>query len=133
MERVFVDTSAWVAHLNRGDPAHRRVRAALADLTGPLVTSNFVLDESVTLCRRRHGHAAATTLGSALFGGDVAHVVRITAEDELQAWELFAERADHVYSFTDCTSFVLMRRLAIRTAAALDDDFRREGFAVVPD
>jgi predicted nucleic acid-binding protein len=39
---------------------------------------------------------------------------------------------DQIYRFTDCTSFVLMRRLTIARAVALDDDFRREGFVSVP-
>jgi predicted nucleic acid-binding protein len=59
--------------------------------------------------------------------------VRITSDDELAAWELFDARADKEYSFTDCTSFVLMRRLGISTALAADDDFVQEGFEVVPD
>lgn len=36
------------------------------------------------------------------------------------------------YSFTDCTSFVLMRRIGIHTAVALDDQFRQDGFEVMP-
>ncbi len=36
------------------------------------------------------------------------------------------------YSFTDCTSFVLLRRLGLDRVAALDEDFRREGFELVP-
>ena len=36
------------------------------------------------------------------------------------------------YSYTDCTSFVVMRRLGLHTAIALDADFQREGFALLP-
>ena len=59
--------------------------------------------------------------------------LRITPEDENAAWELFCKRPDHTYSFTDCTSFVIMRRLGIKTAAALDDDFASEGFESLPE
>ena len=45
---------------------------------------------------------------------------------------MFLNRPDQAYSYTDCTSFVSMRRLRLDRAAALDQDFRREGFAVVP-
>ena len=37
-----------------------------------------------------------------------------------------------VYHFTDCTSFALMRRLRIDMALALDEDFRAEGFGLMP-
>ena len=60
-------------------------------------------------------------------------LVRVTADDERDAWGLFEARPDKQYSYTDCTSFALMRRLGVDTAIALDDDFAREGFATLPD
>ena len=59
-------------------------------------------------------------------------LMRATSGDEAAAWGLFCRRGDKDYSYTDCVSFVMMRRLGIARAAACDDDFRREGFDVVP-
>ena len=132
MEGIFVDTSAWVAHANRADPDHQRVRQALGSFRGRRTTSNFVFDETVTFCRYRFGHHVAVRIGTALLDPKMVALIRLTASDERQAWDLMSARPDQEYSFTDCTSFVLMRRLGIRTAAALDRDFRKEGFAVVP-
>jgi predicted nucleic acid-binding protein len=42
------------------------------------------------------------------------------------------DEGDEGHSFTDCTSFVLMR-IGIHTAVALDDHFRQEGFEVMPE
>jgi uncharacterized protein len=56
----------------------------------------------------------------------------VAPEDEQGAWQLFCKRRDKEYSYTDCTSFVLMRRLKLSAAAALDDDFAREGFESLP-
>lgn len=67
-----------------------------------------------------------------LLDSKTVDTVRLTAEDERAAWQLFCGRADQRYSFTDCTSFVLMRRMSIDTAIALDDDFRAEGFELIP-
>ena len=132
MERTFVDTSAWLSFANRKDAHHRRVKRALRELGGRLVTSNFVFDETTTLCRSRLGHAFALLVGDTLRDADTVDLVRVTADDESRAWALFAERGDKRYSFTDCTSFVLMRRLGIRQAGSLDADFAREGFGVLP-
>lgn len=132
MERWFVDTSAWFAYANRSDPEHRAVRDALRRAAGRLVTSSFVFDETVTLCRYRLGHAAAADVGAVLRESDAIDLVRVSAEDEREAWALFLKRSDKAYSFTDCTSFVLMRRLKLARAVALDDDFRQEGFEAVP-
>lgn len=126
-----MDTSAWLAFANHADDAHAAVREVLTRFGGRLVTTNFVFDETVTLCRRM-GHAAALLVGGVLRDPEVVDLVRVRPGDENDAWRLFGERADKVYSFTDCTSFVLMRRLGIGRAAALDADFAREGFEVAP-
>lgn len=131
-EPLFVDTSAWFALANRRDPDHAAARSALEACTGRLVSSNFVFDETVTLCLHRLGRDAALRVGEMLRGGDTVDLARATAADEAAAWKLFLQRADQRYSFTDCVSFVIMKRLEIRRAAALDEDFRREGFEVVP-
>ena len=132
IERVFVDTSAWFAYANRRDPDHRAVREVFRRKGLRLVTSNFVFDETVTLCLYRMGHGTASKVGAVLRDNPLVDLVRVTAEDEARAWELFGKRVDKNYSFTDCTSFVLMRRLALDTSLALDDDFAQEGFATVP-
>ena len=132
MERLFVDTSVWFAYVNRDDPRHTDVARVLAGFSGRLVTSNFVFDETITLCTYRLSHRVASGVGAVLLDPEEVDLVRVTAEDERSAWQLFTARPDKQYSFTDCTSFVLMRRLGFTTAASLDDDFVREGFRVVP-
>ncbi len=129
---LFVDTSAWFALINRRDPDHREVSKTLESSRGRLITSNYVFDETVTLCRHRLGHDAAVRVGDQLRGGAVADLVRASADDEGAAWDLFRRRNDKDYSFTDCVSFAMMRRLGIERAAACDDDFKREGFTVLP-
>lgn len=132
MERAFVDTSAWFAYANRQDPDHQRVGHVLRTFQGRLITSNFIFDETVTLCLYRLGHPVAATVGTVLMDPTVVAMVRITPEDELQAWALWLARPDKTYSFTDCTSFVVMRRLGLQQAIAIDTDFQREGFLVLP-
>jgi predicted nucleic acid-binding protein len=132
MERLFVDTSAWFAYANRKDQDHAIIRAALADFEGRLVTSNFIFDEILSLCLYRLGHAAAERVGAALLDPDSVDLIRVSIEDEQAAWTLFRDRPERRYSFTDCSSFALMRRLGIDTALALDADFRAEGFRTLP-
>ena len=114
-----------------GDPDHAHVRDALTGAQR-LVTSNFVMDETVTLCAAKLGHDVAARVGALLRDTDEVDLVRVTAADEHAAWKLFLDRPDKRYSFTDCTSFVMMRRLGIGLGIALDDHFSREGFEVAP-
>jgi predicted nucleic acid-binding protein len=132
MEHAFVDTSAWFAYANRHDPDYTRIRTALQTFQGRLVTSNFIFDETVTLCLYRLGHQVATAVGEVLLDATVVALLRVTPTDEQSAWALFLARPDKTYSYTDCTSFVLMRRLKVQCAIALDTDFQREDFLLLP-
>ena len=51
MERLFIDTSGWFAYANRKAPAHEPVRKTMREFPGRIVTSNFILDETLSLCR----------------------------------------------------------------------------------
>jgi len=132
MDRAFVDTSAWLAFIDPDDPQHRAIEAAIRRWKGRLVTSNFVFDETITMCRVECGHAVAVRVADRLSDGRSVQLVRITQDDEAEALRLLRRRADKEYSFTDCTSFVLMRRMALKAALSVDDDFRQEGLRSEP-
>jgi predicted nucleic acid-binding protein len=132
VERLFVDTGAWFALVNRADPDHEAVAELLDSFRGRLITTSYVFDETVTLCLARLGHEVAALTGQTLLDPDVVDLFRVSASDEQAAWELFLARPDKTYSFTDCTSFILMRRFDIPRAAAVDAHFRQAGFETVP-
>ena len=48
------------------------------------------------------------------------------------SWKLFVRRSEKRWSFTDCTSFVLMNNLDLRKALAFDRNFVEAGFAMIP-
>jgi len=97
-----------------------------------LVTSDFIYDELLTLFRSRgHTDRAQDWVNQVRQGR--CEIIRVTAEDILGATEAFFKFADKTWSFTDCTSRVVMERLGIVRAFAFDDDFRQFGtVAVVP-
>src|SRR5206468_3151258 len=118
VDRAFVDAGAWLALANSKDAAHHAVRDAFDRFSGRLITSTFVFDETVTRCLYDRHHAAAVAIGDVLLAGDVAELLRVGPADELAAWRLFRARPDKTYTFTDCTSFALMRRLGVKRAVA---------------
>ncbi|MBI4770640.1 MAG: PIN domain-containing protein [Chloroflexi bacterium] len=74
---IFVDTSAWLAWVNRNDPNHHRAGQHME--TRPrLITSNFVIDETITLALKRMGHSSATRLGEVLWSGNRARIVYVS-------------------------------------------------------
>jgi predicted nucleic acid-binding protein len=120
---LFVDTSAFLAIENRHDAHHLKAlsfRDSCLKAGKKLITSDYVLDESYTIIRLRAGHHIAVQFGEALRSSQLLHVEFNTPEMMEKAWQLFKTFGDHDFSFTDCTSFILMERLHIRIAFTFD-------------
>jgi uncharacterized protein len=130
---IFVDTGAWYASAVPDDENHRRAREWLDVNSEPLLTTDYVIDETLTLLKVR-GHAPlAFDMGEALFACELADIVLITDDDIQQAWRIFRQFRDKAWSFTDCTSKVVMERLGTSQAFSFDLHFRQFGsISVVP-
>jgi predicted nucleic acid-binding protein len=126
-----VDTSAWYAIIDKNDRDHPTAITKMQNLDRPLVTSNYVLNEILTLLKARLGPSVAIPFGQKLWNQEVASLVRITEKDEERAWGIFEQYEDKGFSFTDCTSFALMERLEINTAFVFDDHFVQYGKFVI--
>jgi len=96
-----------------------------------LLTSNYVLDEILTLLKTRLGPSIAISFGQKLWDQEVSALARITEGDEARPWGIFRQYRDKGFSFTDCTSFALMERLDIDTVFAFDDHFVQYGKFVI--
>jgi predicted nucleic acid-binding protein len=129
---IFVDTGAWYALVDSDDSDHRAAAAFLAANTIPLITTNFVFSETVTLIRYRLGHEAARSFGQKLKESSFVRVVGVSPADEDRAWEIFTKYGDQDFSFVDCTSFAVMERMKLSTAFAFDRHFSVMKFTVVP-
>lgn len=133
MAYIFVDTSAWYALLDKSDVNHRAAVKFKDSLAGPLVTSNYVADEVITLARSRLGHKVAVKIGQKMWDESIANLIRVTLQDEKKAWKIFVKYQDKTFSFTDCTSFALMERVGITEVFAFDEHFKQYGnFVVLP-
>jgi uncharacterized protein len=124
---IFVDTSAWYALLDRKDRNHSHAVRFAEESRDLLLTSTYILDETVTLVRRHLGHAMAVRFGDRLWNEEIARLVRVSPEEEVRAWTIFARHTDTGFSYTDCTSFALMERLQIDAAFAFDSHFAQYG------
>ena len=130
MARVFVDTSAIYALLDRRDGNHRAARTAFERLrkqrADPIIT-NFVVAEAHALLLARLGPDVARRW----LGRIIWHIERVTVEDEAAALDIVCGYGDKTYSFTDATSFAVMKRLRIARVAAFDRHFMQFGFELI--
>ena len=127
---TFVDTSALYAVLDAADPNHKRAAAlwrTLLEREDALITTNYVVVESVALLQSRHGFAVARR-----FVEDVLPVIEVVWIDEslhvaaTAAWLAAARRS---LSIVDCASFAVMRARGFRRAFAFDQHFDEQGFS----
>ena len=128
MRRVFADTSAFIAAYDPRDQEHKDAGRLLQDLVGSgarLLTTNFILDETLTWFRRDAD--ARESVGRAILESALVDYVRLEEADERRAWSLCLKLRDKDFSYTDLTSFVLMERLKVREVFTFDEDFRRYG------
>jgi hypothetical protein len=128
---IFVDTGAWYASAVPDDDNHPAARTWLDSNTQPLLTTDYVIDETLTLLKVRGYPSLAIELGETLFAGELADIVLITEDDIQQAWQTFRRFRDKEWSFTDCTSKVVMERLSLTRAFAFDDHFRQFGSVII--
>jgi predicted nucleic acid-binding protein len=96
------------------------------------VTSNFVLDELLTLLARRASYEYAARRARVLLASHCLKILRPDESIELAAVAAFEKYADQKVSFTDCTSFVLMRSHGLQRAFTFDRHFALAGFEVWP-
>lgn len=133
-QSLFVDTSFFKAYADIKDDFHSealQIFQKLKEKKAQLVTSNYILDETFTVIRSKCGLEIAKQFKKILeqFEADLK-IMRVLTRDEVNAWNFFLEDWPHL-SFTDCVSFAIMKRLNIKTAAALDNHFKRAGFEII--
>ncbi|MGA3023295.1 MAG: PIN domain-containing protein [Bryobacteraceae bacterium] len=127
---VFVDTSYFIARMQASDQWHAAAVEA-DDPTLDLITSNDVVNETITLLRMRGFLSLALDFLREIRAGSDIHVVYVDAAVQAEAWDLYARYAGLRASGVDCTSFAMMRRLGIKKAFTFDQHFRAAGFGIV--
>lgn len=129
---TYIDTSAVLALFDADDPRHEAAAAAWSKLMGgdeQVITSNYVVVETISLLHRRFGVSTANRFLADMLPsigvewiGEVVHAVAVSAL-------LISGRRGP--SLVDCVSFEIMRRMDIGTAFAYDKHFVDAGFEVL--
>ena len=130
---IFVDTGAWFAAFVPNDPDHPAADKWLDSNTQPLITTDYILDELLTLFKIRGEYERALRLGESLLAESVTQIEWVSQTDVREAWEVFRTYGDKGWSFTDCVSRAVMQRLGVQMAFSFDDHFHQFGtISVVP-
>lgn len=131
MKPVFVDTMGWYSLLDRRDEWHRAARDEMDRLRAaatPLVTTDYILDETATLLKVRRALRAIQGFFDSVGSSRMLTVTPVNADRFDRARTFFLKQLDHGYSFTDVTSFVVMQELGLTDVLTHDAHFAEAGF-----
>ncbi len=133
---IFVDTSAWYALEVEDDVNHtqavRFLKALREGRYGSLLTTDYVLDEAVTLLWLRRGSAPSLAFLDKVNRSKNIHTAWIDSSIFWKTVGFMKERQDKRWSFTDFTSFLVMKQVNIINAFSFDNNFEEAGFVLHP-
>jgi uncharacterized protein len=128
---IFLDTSGWVAILNRADLLHARSDALWHELLRQghkMVLTDWIIAET--------GNSLARTAARDHFPAALRQMLRsprlrlVFVDRSLmeRALTLYSNRPDKHWGLVDCASFVVMQDEGIKDAFATDSHFEQAGF-----
>lgn len=137
-EQVFIDTGAWIACMSKRDKHHNEAIAYMLELRKkhiPLLTSNYVIDETLTWLNYNNLHGKALQvmkLWKEAERNQSLSICWVDKEISSEAWEIFRRFSEHRLSFTDCISFAICKERNIKKIFGFDKHFNILGFLLSP-
>lgn len=135
-DKIFIDTEAFIALADMDDKYHLAAVNCFSRLLAsqsPLMTSNFIVDETYTRLRRLLGSKAALRFGESLkAGANSIEIATITEDVEEIAWDFLKKFSDQDLSYTDATSFALMKLKKTKEVFGFGQHFRLVGAILLP-
>jgi len=139
MQIIFVDTSAWCAVRDEKDKNHDIAFLFAEEIIEEryrLVTTNYIIDEAYTRLLDRIRHDLIIQFKNntdQMLNSKILTVIQISESIQESAWEVFEKyNVDKEWSFTDCTSKVVMEQNQIDEVFTFDDDFKQMRFIKKP-
>jgi predicted nucleic acid-binding protein len=133
---IFVDTSAWYAIEVEDDLNHEKACAFLSKIAsgkyGVSITTDYILDETLTLLRSRTDLNSAANFFDKIRKSKSVRVFWIDESLFEKALDIFKKSDHKSWSFTDSASFALMRELFLSDAFTFDSHFREAGLKALP-
>lgn len=128
---LFIDTGAFYARYVARDQYHDNAVSLWKKIEKerpPLVTTNFVLEELVSLLIYRFGSQDGLQAAREIYASHAFEIVHVSLEIELEGFEWIGRFTDQKFSMTDACSFALMASRRLKTAFTFDHHFEIAGF-----
>lgn len=130
--RIFIDTSAFYALLDRDDTNQEAAASAWTSMLSSdntLMTSNYILVETCALLQNRLGIAATRAFQEELV--PIVNIEYVNPEVHRSGMAALLAAARRNLSLVDCVSFEIMRILGVKNAFTFDPHFKEQGFHTI--
>lgn len=133
--KLLIDTGAFLALKDRSDRHHAAARRFFEGLGARdrLLTTNYVVDETITRLRYTRGHKDALSFAESILRTRLIEVLYVDAGLEGEALARFRRYSDQKLSFTDCVTIAAAQAQRADAVFAFDDDFRKVGLRTLPE
>lgn len=133
--KILIDTGAFLALKDRSDRHHAAARRFFEGLGARdrLLTTSYVVDETITRLRYARGHKDALSFAESILSTRLIEVLYVDAALEGEALARFRRYSDQKLSFTDCVTIAAAHRQRADAVFAFDDDFRKVGLRTLPE
>jgi len=138
MTPIFVDTGGWIALTVARDKFNKQAASYYRKISKkkiPLITSNYVLAETYTRIRYDDGHVKALQFHALIQEAVKTGRLRlewVTPPIHQEAWKIFENYSDQLFSLVDCTSFAIARHTGVKEIFGFDGNFGTMGFILRP-
>ncbi len=134
MSRYLADTSGLYALLNRQEPLHTLATRFYRSLPrrSEVVVIEYVLIETMTLCRARGYSALAVRFREALGGSDIFSLRFSSPEHEALTYRVFRDFADKEWSYVDCGIYAAAQTLGTDAVFSFDHHISQMGLMQLP-
>jgi predicted nucleic acid-binding protein len=135
--RLFLDSSFLVALHNSNDPNHAKANSSFRNLwrdhpnLRPIYT-DYIFDEFATILMVRLNKTKAIQICEKVLADPTLTMYSIDEARFEKTWRTFKKFKDKEWSFTDCSSYTIMKEFKIKDAASFDHHFKQFGFDILP-
>ena len=134
MEKIFVDTSAWVALFVKNDDYYKKASLIFERIKkekAELYTSDYIIDETITTILARGNHRQSVHAGNVLLTSNLIKIISVSLDYFQETWKHYQKFHDKHLSFTDVSCFVVMKDLKITKAFSFDREFLQVGLELL--
>lgn len=122
---IFIDTGPFITNSVTTDPDYQKIHSLFESyLHEGFVTTSDVISETINWFTRKITINVTVEAGKILIEGELAKIININYEDRLEALGILKKYSDQNLSFTDATSFAVIKRLDIKKVFSLDKHFK---------